>query len=172
MMISAPASRAATDFWATPPTSPTEPSRRIEPVTATRLPPVSSPGVSTSSTSNVKARPAEGPPTLPELMSISKGSGDLSTRWVTPLTPMYAPPPWGWVPSVSSTSRRSSVSESSTVIVAVVPGSRSARTARSDSTVVTGRPSTDRITSVPSSRPSAGPPGTASTNSTPVKSAT
>ena len=140
-------------------------------MTATRWPPVSSPCDSTSSTTSVKARPAEGPPTAPEEMSISNGSGDRLTRSVTPLTPMYGPPLSGWVPSVISTSRSSSVSESSTVTTAAAPGSSCASTARSESTVVTGSPSMDRITSLGSSRPSAGPPGTVSKNSTPVKSA-
>ena len=82
---------------------------------------------------------------------------------------MNAPPLSGWVPSVISTSRSSCVWEFSTVMVAVVPGSRSAKTVSSDSTVVTGSPSMDRITSVPSSTPSAGPPETVSRNNTPVK---
>ena len=43
---------------------PTVPSSSIVPVTATLCPPVSSPGVSTSRTASVKARPADGPPTV------------------------------------------------------------------------------------------------------------
>ena len=41
------------------------PSSDIVPVTATFVLPVSSPGVSTSSTLSVKAKPADGPPTVP-----------------------------------------------------------------------------------------------------------
>ena len=67
-------------FCAPPPIGPTVPSRFIVPVTATRWPPVSSPGVSTSSTARVKASPAEGPPTVPESMVTSIGKSAPTMR--------------------------------------------------------------------------------------------
>ena len=60
-------------FCAPPPIGPTVPSRLMVPVAATRCPPVSSPGVSTSSTARVKASPAEGPPTVPASIVTSNG---------------------------------------------------------------------------------------------------
>ena len=67
-------------FCAPPPIGPTVPSRFMVPVTATRCPPVSSPGVSTSSTARVKASPAEGPPTVPESMVTSIGKSAPTMR--------------------------------------------------------------------------------------------
>ena len=61
-------------FCSTPPISPTVPSGEMVPVAATSLPPVRSPGVSSSSRPSVNASPALGPPMRCESIDTSNGS--------------------------------------------------------------------------------------------------
>ena len=71
---STPSRLAASIFWGTPPTAPMTPLGVIVPVVATVIPPVSSPSVSTSRMANEKAKPADGPRTLPTSKVTSNGA--------------------------------------------------------------------------------------------------
>src|SRR6266508_1514102 len=87
----APAFRAVIAFCSAPPIGPTAPSGWMVPVTATFLPPVKSPGVSSSRILSVNARPADGPLTRPVSMLTSTGKSNFSLR-VPVEIPIWARP--------------------------------------------------------------------------------
>jgi len=93
----APARRAVTAFCGAPPMGPTLPSAWIVPVTATFLPPVRSPGVSSSRIVRVNASPADGPLTRPVSIATFTGKSNFSLRvevemptWARPWQPPCA----------------------------------------------------------------------------------
>ena len=115
-IILAPEARAVMAFCATPPTGPTIPSGRIDPVTATRRPLVIFSGESSSMIANEKAKPADGPLTRSVSMRIS--TGNCHSLIVSANIPNYPMPSF----SANLTETGSSSSSRRTINSTISPG--------------------------------------------------
>ena len=160
----APASRAARILNGMPPIGPTTPSWVMVPVPATNRPPVSSPGVSLSTTASANINPADGPPMSPRLIVMSPACG--STPGRTPSRPCGRS---GLEPSTTAASR--CCPSRRKVIVTDCPGAVLASASATASGEDTGRPDTATSSSPTSSVPAAGESLTSSPTTTRVGSA-